>query len=596
MAILDNSAKKRWRRHIVRRRKNAVDLGIAADYQIERLILRRLSRLVSVRRFIFLWISLFVLMIFCGVVQIRALSPYYQSLQPVPGGIYSEGLIGSFKNANPLYASGAADIAVSRLVFSGLFKFDKDNNFVPDLASDIQLGPTATHYTVTLRQGLTWHDGHDFTADDVVFTYKTIQNIESQSTLYSNWKDIVVKKLGDYVITFDLPNPLTAFPHSLINGIIPAHLLGDVASVKLRSHPFNAEPVGTGPFKWRFIEVINGPNASREQRITLAAFDNYWSGRPKLDGFNLLTFADEQQLLNSFKKKQLNAMSRLESVPEDLAKDQSVQIYNIPLTNAVMAFFKNSNPILADPYVRRALVEAVDRKPLLNITGYPTHLAESPLLHSHLGYSRDLLQLPYDPAAASQMLDQAGWVRDASGIRSKNDQNLVLNLRSQNTRQYTLVSQYLQNQWEKIGVKVNVQYYEADDLQSQAIATHDYDILVYSISLGVDPDVYAYWDSSQASINSLGHLNLSEYKQGAADQALEAGRTRSDPAIRIVKYRAFLQQWRDDAPALALYQPNYLYISRGTVYGFERQAVNAASDRFFNVENWMIRQKRLNIN
>jgi hypothetical protein len=77
-----------------------------------------------------------------------------------------------------------------------------------------------------------------------------------------------------------------------------------------------------------------------------------------------------------------------------------------------------------------------------------------------------------------------------------------------------------------------------------------------------------------------------------ADQALEAGRTRADESLRIVKYKTFLNQWKQDAPAVALYQPNYLYISRGPVFNIERKSSNAAADRFYNVDEWMIRQKK----
>jgi ABC-type transport system substrate-binding protein len=107
--------------------------------------------------------------------------------------------------------------------------------------------------------------------------------------------------------------------------------------------------------------------------------------------------------------------------------------------------------------------------------------------------------------------------------------------------------------------------------------------------------MFAYWDSSQASITSQGHLNLSEYKNSTADQALQAGRTRADPQTRIIKYDEFLKVWRTDAPALGLYQPNLLYITRGPVYGYERKALNSVADRFYNVDNWMIRQKRQSV-
>jgi len=117
---------------------------------------------------------------------------------------------------------------------------------------------------------------------------------------------------------------------------------------------------------------------------------------------------------------------------------------------------------------------------------------------------------------------------------------------------------------------------------------HTYDALLHAISIGVDPDVFAYWDSSQADIRSNARLNFSEYKSTTADTALEAGRTRLDPALRIVKYRPFLQAWQTDAPALGLYQPRFLYITRGTVYGLTDHALNSDSDRYASVADWQI--------
>ena len=86
-----------------------------------------------------------------------------------------------------------------------------------------------------------------------------------------------------------------------------------------------------------------------------------------------------------------------------------------------------------------------------------------------------------------------------------------------------------------------------------------------------------------------------EKKCGAADRGWEAGRTRADPALRAVKYKPFLQAWVADAPALALYQPKYLYITRGPVYGYQKKVINSGVDRFNNVHQWMVREQKQNI-
>lgn len=595
MQVVDDKTKERFQKELQVRQKEAVAFGVQADDHIDRLLIKRLSRLADVRRFVILWTLLFVILFFATFLQFRNLSKYYQTLTPVAGGIYNEGVIGTFTNSNPLYATGTADTAISRLVFSGLFKYDKQNVLVGDLAKEWKFGATQKQYLVTLKKDVKWHDGKTLTADDVVFTYKTIQNIEAQSSLYSSWQGIAVSKVDNLTVLFDLPNSLTAFPYSLTNGIVPSYLLKDIPPEQLRSAPFNINPVGTGPFQWKYVQVTGTKSEERQQRITLAAYKKYHGGQPKLDGFNLITYRDDISLTNAFRDKQLNAISGLDSAPSDLENDAAINIYATPLTSAVMAFFNNSKPVLNDVNVRKALASAVDRTKITNLSTHPLKVVDEPLLKGQLGYDSAETQLPYNPDLANQTLDKAGWVKNAQGIRAKGAQLLTFSLVSQDTQNYASSASYLQREWTKLGAKVNVNYFSSDELQTQVIANHSYDVLLYGISIGVDPDVYAYWNSSQASITSQGHLNLSEYKSTVADQALEFGRTRDDPTLRVAKYKTFLNAWKSDVPALALYQPNYLYISRGPVFNFERKAFNSTADRFYDVNQWMVRQKKQTI-
>ncbi len=595
-SITRSDRNKLWRRRFRRRRKAAVELGQQADQGIEKLLLRRFNRLKVVRRFVVLWLLLFAGLFLSGVTQLRSLGPYYQSIQPAPGGIYSEGLVGSFNNANPLYANGAADTAVSRLIFSGLFKYDQQDRLIGDLATSWKLDAKQTTYTVSLKQGVKWQDGQPFTSADAVFTYKTIQNTEAQSPLFSSWQDITVSAAGPYTVIFSLPNPLSSFPYALTNGIIPKHLLATVPPAQLRSANFNTAPVGTGPFQWRFISVTGGSDTDREQQITLAPNGGYFAGAPNLGGFNILIYRSDDQMISAFEAKQINAMSGLDSVPATLAQDASLQIYHTPLNAIVMAFFNNSSSLLSDSAVRQALTAGVDRSQLPGILGYPPNLARGPLLASQISYTKATSQLSYSPSQARHLLNKAGWKVGAGGQRFKDGHPLTLSLVSENTPDYEAVNRFLQAQWSKLGVKIIAANRSADDLQGNIIPSHGYDILLYGIDIGVDPDVFAYWDSSQASADSQGHSNLSEYKSTAANEALESARTRASLSNRIPKYNSFLRIWRNDAPALALYQPNYLYISRGPVYGFQRKAIDSAADRFYNADQWMIRQRRQTIN
>ena len=141
-------------------------------------------------------------------------------------------------------------------------------------------------------------------------------------------------------------------------------------------------------------------------------------------------------------------------------------------------------------------------------------------------------------------------------------------------------------------MKAEVILQSEGDLQS-TVSSHSYDALLDAISLGPDPDVYAYWHSTQSEARSLVRLNFSEYRSDVADKALEAGRTRSDPAVRKVKYRPFLEAWQKDSPALALYQPRFLYIARSPLYDFDVGSLVVAADRYAHVERWSVREAKV---
>jgi peptide/nickel transport system substrate-binding protein len=583
-----NRNKKLLNRRLRTSRRQIESIGEATEERLERHFFRRLGRLAEVKRFVMVWILLFVLVISGLVVQTRALGRYYQKLEAVPGGIYSEGVVGTFTNVNPLYVSNEVDSAVAHLVFSGLFKFNSRNELVGDLATSLDVDPSGKIYTVHLRDDVKWQDGEPFTADDVMYTYKTIQNADAKSPLFSNWTGITLDSPNPTTVRFILPNVLASFPYSMTNGIVPRHALASVPVSSLRSTPFNTvQPVGTGPFKWSGVEV-NGNNVDdREQRIALLPNSKYFGDKAKISEIVIHTFLDEKRMESSFRDGQLTAMSGVEGVPPDIEKQESVTVYNVPLTSSVMVFLRTSQDVLKDVKVRQALVHATNTREIVKSLQYPTLASDSPFLKGQLGYDPTVTQLPYDPAAANTLLDQAGWVKDAKGVRRKDGKSLRLSLYSITDPEFAHVIEMLQKQWKAVGVQVDSSQVGDLDLQT-AIRASTYDMLLYGISIGNDPDVFTFWHS-QANALLQKHLNFSDYGSKTADASLEAGRTRVDPVLRAVKYKPFLQAWRDDAPAIALYQPRFLYVTRGAVFNLDMHTINTPADRFASVNNWMIR-------
>jgi peptide/nickel transport system substrate-binding protein len=566
-------------------------MGYQAEDHFERHLIRRLTRLFEVRRFIAGWLALIVLLGVGVTLQTRGLSGYYQSLQPIAGGTYIEGMVGSFTNANPLFATSLTDTTVSRLIFAGLLKYDENNRLVGDLAQSWKTEQEGKLYTVTLKPNLVWQDGKPLTSQDVVFTFQTAQNADAKSPLFAGWQGVKVQAVDERTITFTLTNALAPFIYSLTTGIVPKHSLDSTNPAQLRSSLFNTtHPVGAGPFMWNAIEVSGDVVDSREQHIGLTASSTYHGGAPKLQQFFINTYVNEDQMINAFNKLEINAIVGLDRLPDSLSHLDDTYEYTAPLTAASMVFFNTESDALKDVRVRQALVQAVDVPSTVNSLSYPVVVADEPLLHNQLAYDPALRQLTLNIEQANKLLDEAGWKRPAPDQLRRNDKGtLHVKLYAHNNADYALITQKLQKAWQAIGVELEVQLVADNDLQN-AVNGRAYDALLYGISIGTDPDVFAYWHSTQADPRSPSRLNFSNYKSTPADKALEAGRSRVDPSLRAAKYKPFLQTWRNDAPALALYQPRFLYITRGKLFGFTPRTINSAADRFGNVENWMIRE------
>lgn len=591
--FFQRKSRLRWRRRFRRSRDQVEDIGQQAEQQLDQLIFRRLNRFALVRRFVIAWVLLFGLIFGLVVYQMTALSKYYEEVREVSGGIFSEGILGRYTDANPLYAIGSVDSSVSRLLFSGLLKYDENNELVGDLAEFWGVDDKGSTYTVRLWPDLVWEDGAELTAEDVVFTYQTIQNPDAKSPLYGSWRGVRVKAVDKLTVEFILPSALVSFPHSLTTGIVPKHILGDVQPVQLRSVRFNTEePVGSGPFKLDVIEVVGETPETRQEKIALVPNPNYRGDPPKLERYVIRSFYDEDAMVDSFKRRELMAISGLSRVPDRLNDVRDFEEYSVPLTSQVGAFFMTTNPILGDTRVRQALVQSVDQNEIIENIGYPVVASKSPFLSSHFAYNKELAQLPYDVDRANALLDEAGWIKGDDGYRHKEGQELSFQLYSQSTPDYTYASKKLQDYWQKVGVNAGVTL-QSDFEIGTTVSRGLYDVLLYGISVGADPDVFAYWHSSQADENAINQLNFSRYSSDVADESLEAGRSRTDEQLRIVKYKTFLESWRNDAPALMLYQPRYLYLTDKAVKGLGLKTLNDPSERYTNVTNWTIRQARV---
>lgn len=542
-----------------------------------RYIFRRTENLKYVQRFVLGWLMVVVVGGGGLLMQLKALKPYYLADEPKSGGVITEGIVGQVSIINPLFPENTASETATRLIFNGLLRYDARGRLEGDLARQWKVDESGKVYTFQLRPDVKWHDGKSFSSKDALFTFKTIQNSNVDSPLSMGWENIRITAPDENTIIFTLPEAYTPFLDSLTTGILPAHLLGTAEPAQLRQLEFNQRPIGTGPFIFKNFSVLR-------DEIRFSANENYFHGRPKLDGFIIKNYENDEEMAQAYNSNQITNAAGL-SLDEAKKLANNSLLAQLPLATQTFVFLNNDTPLLKDKAIRQALTQATEPIALTSNLGFGYRSARSPLLTEHIGYTPKLTQLEPNLVQSEATLEAAGWKKDATGLRKRDDQPLSFELIAPKKEIHAAIATKLQEQWLRAGIDLKVTLVEQSKLQQSHIQPRNYQMLLYSIPLGADPDQYVYWHSTQAKSTAL---NLAQYKSTAADQALEAGRTRQTKALRAAKYEAFLTAWREDAPAIALLRLNYFYATRPGVKGLKNLRVANPADLYSNAHEWTI--------
>lgn len=571
----------RYRRGLRKLRRMSRSVQQAAVSYVDQHILGKWHQIRLVRRFLLLW-GLVASVGLLGIMQqLGGLSRLSQLSVPLSGGSYSEAAVGTIQNLNPLLPETAAAADVNKLIYNGLTRYNSRRQIVPDLAT-WEVSSDERSYTFHLRKGVTWHDGVPFTSADVAFTLAAIQNPDSRSPLASSWEGVKLEIKDDYTVVYQLPQALASFLDSTTVGIVPRHSLESVEPSLLREAAFNQHPIGTGPFQIKTF-------VASAKLIELTANPKYFQGKPKLDQFNIRLYDTPSEALRAYAQRQVTSPGRIyPEVVDEAARETGLTQYQMTLPEAQVLFFANDDPVLSDKNLRVILSRSINRVKVLDAATAGQGVAiTQPILPGQLGYTTKYAQTRLDHIGTSSALEEAGW-RLQEGTRVKGSAKLEFNLVTLEGSELEKAALEIKSQWAEVGIKLNVKAVSREELQQTYMRPRNFQMLLYGLNLGSDPDVYSFWHSSQAGDPGV---NLSRYKSADADKALEAGRIKSDPQVRIGKYDAFLKAWNADAPAAVLYEKGYTYAARDGVEGIIAQRLVVPADRFYGVEHWTVRQR-----
>jgi peptide/nickel transport system substrate-binding protein len=515
--------------------------------------------------------------------------------EAAPGGVYSEGLIGSLGRLNPLLDwNNPADRDVDRLIFSGLVKFDSHGLPQPDLAESWGTSADGTVYNFTLRSQAEWQDGIPVTSDDVIFT---IDLIKSSSLFPADvkqlWSQIDVKRLDDKNIKFTLPEPYAPFLDYATFGILPQHILASTASDQLDSAPFNISPIGTGPYKFDHLLIESGNITG----VVLAVNRRYYGSEPYIQQVVFRYYPDSQAAFDAYEQGEVMGVSELsmDVLPQAL-EDPRLSVYTsrLPEMSIILLNLKSQDaPYLDNANVRRALLLGLNRNYIVsNLMHGQAIVADGPILPGSWAYYDGIEHLTYNPEGAVKLLKGEGYVIPASGgtVRAKDNSALDFHLIIPNDALHTQIGQAIQQEWAQIGVQINLQPVPYDQIVPTYLAPREYQAALVDLNLArtPDPDPYPFWHQAEAT----GGQNYSQWDNRAASEYLEQARTETDFTVRARLYRNFQVIFQKELPSLPLFFPVYNYGVDAQVHGVQMAPLYDRSDRLSLLSSWYLVTRR----
>jgi peptide/nickel transport system substrate-binding protein len=548
-----------------------------------RFVFKRWNNFWEVRRHIAIWAVTIGIIIGATGLQALWYQQSYRQVANATGGTYAEGVLGPINTLNPIFASSSAEESASSLLFSRLLNYDTTGKLNYDLAESMTIGEDQRTYTLSIRSDAKWHDGFYVRARDVVYTVNLLKNPATRATI-SGWSDIQVKEIDDRTVQFTLPAVYAAFPHALnFLPILPEHILKDVAPSALRENGFSNKPVGSGPFTLRFIQDLDSQAGRRI--IHLAANPQYYKGVPKLERFQLHVYDNSDNIIRALNTSEVNAATDINVADtESINKERYSVDYN-PVNNGVYALFNTTTGPLADAKVRQALQAGTDTEALRKSVSDKLPALYLPFISSQISTGAPAAPV-YSTERAGQLLDEAGWKLEGNR-RMKDGAPLTLTVVTTKNSDRERVLAAMNDQWRKLGVTLTTRIVDPTDrtqnFVGDVLQRRTYDVLLYQLTIGGDPDVYAYWHSSQANSG----LNFSNYSNGIADATLDSARTVNDPALRDAKYATFAKQWLNDAPAIGIYQATSQYVYGQNIHtDIKAEKLVTPINRYANVLYW----------
>jgi peptide/nickel transport system substrate-binding protein len=472
---------------------------------------------------------------------------------------------------------------ISFFIFSYAVRYDANAKPVPDAVSEV---PTIANGDVSkdgktlvykLRHTIHWQDGPLLTCRDLVFTWRYVMDPKTNVSVTDGYRDIGSIDCRDqFTAVVHMKRLYAPFLQQLwgVNSnapILPEHILASyVKAGTQNTAPYNAMPIGSGPFK-----VIQW---ERGTVVRMAANPNYFLGRPKLNEVDLYSEPDENTLQTQLQTHAIDMLARgtpinwpryqaLAAAPNSGLKTMLQDSYAWDHLD-----FNLRNPILADIDVRHAIAYATDRQEIIAKIMHgaetPSEVPESPTLS--WAYTNDIVHYPFDPAKARAVLDADGWRVGPDGVRAKNGVRLEFDLSAatENT-QGKAIEEFVQREWHDVGIQAQVKNYPTSEMYANGTSAilegGHYDVAELGWTGGADPDIDPLYSGDNFAPQGQ---NFLFWNDPIATSALTETLQSIDQAQRKAAYVTFEKRFAIDMPSYIIGFRKYPFVYNDDLQNF----------------------------
>lgn len=460
------------------------------------------------------------------------------------------------RSLNPISVEGGlvARWIHTQNIFERLFEYDLDYDGVklkPWLAKNYEMSDDGLEVIIHLREDIHFSDGVPFTADDVIFTYETIMNpgIDAPHirNYYSNFKEAI--KINDHTVKFVFNEVYWKTIESFgIFEVLPKHIYEFDDPDKFNKR--RSEPVGSGPYVFEKWDV--------GQQIVLKRNENYWGHKPNLKKIVFRIILNSMSALQALRSGDIDYMEPTSEQFVEMSKDNSFKsdYQFISVWQPSEAYFfigwNQARPFFKDKKVRMAMTHIIDRKLILdNLLSGNGKIVTGPFYPLGKQSNPNIKPWPYNPAKATELLDEAGWIdTNNDGIRDKDGISFSFKFTySTGSINSERLAKILKDSAVKAGIEVIADPVESS-IFTEKYNSRDFDSLILGWGGTIESDPYQIWHSSQ--IQGRGN-NFVSFNNKEANAIIEKARRTLDAEKRYPLYHRFHEILHDEQPYTFLY-------------------------------------------